>query len=125
LTVGVKFELEILRRKDISLFGELHSSEYDPTSIERRMEGNDWHKIHQETLHKLLVVILSYYQKVHSLSDLREIMTDLISMSQLSNLIGPLEKEGGLRQSLLVEGTAGVERNLFVRSPHCCFVTIA
>jgi hypothetical protein len=28
-------------------------------------------------------------------------------MSQLSNLIGPLEKEGGLGKSLLVEGTAG------------------
>ncbi len=60
LSVCVKFELEILRLKAISLFGELRSSEYDPTSIERRMEGNDWHKIHQETLHKLLVVILSY-----------------------------------------------------------------
>ncbi len=83
MTIGVQFELEILRRKDISLFGELHSSEYDPTSIERRMEGNDWHKIHQETLHKLLVVILSYYQKIHSLSDLREIMTDLISQDEI------------------------------------------
>jgi hypothetical protein len=83
LTVGIKFELEILQLKDISLFGELRSSEYDPTSIERRMESNDWHKIHQETLHKLLVVILSYYQKVHSLSDLREIMTDLISQDEI------------------------------------------
>jgi hypothetical protein len=83
LTVVVKFELEILRLKAISLFGELRSSEYDPTSIERRMEGNDWHKIHQETLHKLLVVILSYYQKVHSLSDLREIRMDLISQDEI------------------------------------------
>jgi hypothetical protein len=41
LTVGVKFELEILRLKAISLFGELCSSEYDPTSIERHMEGNN------------------------------------------------------------------------------------
>jgi hypothetical protein len=83
LTVGVKFELEILRLKAISLFGKLRSSKYDPTSIERRMEGNDWHKIHQERLHKLLVVILSYYQKIHSLSDLREIMTDLISQDEI------------------------------------------
>jgi hypothetical protein len=85
LTVGVQFELEILRLKAISLFGELRSSEYDPTSIERRMEGNNWHKIHQETLHKLLVVILSYHQKVHSLSDLREIMTDLISQDEIKD----------------------------------------
>jgi hypothetical protein len=83
LTVGVKFELEILRLKGISLFGELRSSKYDPSSIERCMEGNDWHKIHQETLHKLLMVILCYYQKVHSLSDLREVMTDLISQDEI------------------------------------------
>jgi hypothetical protein len=47
------------------------------------MEGNNWHKIHQETLHKLLVVTLSYYQKGHSLSDLRENMTNLISQDEL------------------------------------------
>jgi hypothetical protein len=43
------------------------------------VQGNDWYKVHQETIHQLLVVILSYYQKVYPLSDLKKVMTDLLA----------------------------------------------
>jgi hypothetical protein len=83
LTAGVKLELQILRLKAISLFGELPSSKYDSTSIERCTEWNDWYKIHQETIHKILVVVFAYYQRIHSLSDLREVVTGLLSQDEV------------------------------------------
>ncbi len=83
LTTCVKFDLQILRLKGISLFGELRSLEYDPTSIDRCTEGNDWYKIHQETIHKILLLVFSYYQRIHSLSDLREVVTNLLLQDEI------------------------------------------
>ena len=84
LTTCVKFDLQILRLKGISLFGELRSLEYDPMSIDRCTEGNDWYKIHQETIHKILLLVFSYYQRIHSLSDLREVVTNLLLQDEIT-----------------------------------------
>jgi hypothetical protein len=69
--------------KAISVFGDLRSFGYDQTRIDGTLEGNNWFKIRQETLHQLLLVIFSCYQKIHSLSDLREVMMGLLVRDEI------------------------------------------
>jgi hypothetical protein len=79
LTERVKLELELLPQKSISLFRELRSSKYNPTIFDRRVEGNDWYNFHQDTLHPFIVLIFSYYQKVYPITDLEEVIPDLLA----------------------------------------------
>jgi hypothetical protein len=104
LTEHVRLELQMLRLKAISFFNDLRSFEFDPTSIHRTVEENEGTRTHQETLHQLLVVIFSYYQKVYPPSDLEEVMLDLLAQDVITI---PAESVVGVTNEYLHTHTAG------------------